>query len=383
MTTSLATLLVQQTKSAIFDTCLAVGESLGLPVTSWREGDPTRSVYWVVSELGETLMRVVAQFCAAGFLDYAEGDWLTLLAAQGFNVEREAATYGSCLGTLTNAGGVSRTIGVGDLTVRNSTTQKTYHNTTGGVVPAGGTLEGVTFEADEAGSESNASVGEIDELVTTVLGLSVANTTAATGLDEQDDAGLRSACREKLGSLSPNGPRDGYAYVAKNADLTGTSGITRCRTFDDSDTGDVLVYLAGPSGAVSGPDLTAATTAILENATPLCITPTIASAVNVAVPVTYSLWVYDSAGLTTDEIEELVEDALAAVFASRPIGGDIIPPDSTGSLYHALLERTILGVSSHAFRVSVSTPAGDTALDNDEVATLGAITPTVYVVASP
>ncbi len=380
MTVNLATLLVRQTKETIFGIALNVGEALGLPVTTWREGDPTRSTYWVLAELGEAWVATLAQFCASGFLDYAEGDWLTLLAKQGFNVDRVEATRGVCLATLTNAGGVSRTIEPRDLTFRNSTTGKTYTNTTGGTVPAGGTLPNVELEADEAGSESNAAIGEVDELVTTVLGLSVANTTVATGLDEQPDPDLRTACREKLGALSPNGPRDGYSYFAKQS----TPGVTRTRPYDDSDTGDVLLYLAGPGGAVSSDDLALATTAVLENATPLCITPTVASATNLSIPIAYELWVYDLDGRDADELEEAVEEAIATLFANKAIGGDIIPPATSGAFYASHIAATIKSVSTHAFRVDLATPAASaTAMLVSQVATPGAITATVNVVAAP
>src|SRR5262249_39771218 len=159
------------------------------------------------------------------------------------------------------------------------------HNTTGGNLPAkvgvvNGTLT-ITVIADEAGSGSSAGAGEIDTLVTTSLGVTCSNATAAVGTDEQDESVTRQQCPDKLGSLSPNGPVDAYRYVARNSALTGSTAITRVRAYPDSDTGDVLVYLAGPSGAISSADRALAETAIADWATPLCITPTVSSATNV------------------------------------------------------------------------------------------------------
>lgn len=84
------------------------------------------------------------------------------------------------------------------------------------------------------------------------------------------------------------------------------------------------------------------------------------------------------------EIEDAVEAALETLFAARPIGGDVIAPATTGKIYRSLIESTIRGVyPSDAFRVSVSAPAGDTALAANEVAALGVVTPTVSLEAAP
>ncbi len=67
MTTSLASLLVQQTKTQIYEYALSIATDLGLPVTSWQAGDPTRSLYHLESELLATLETVVVGFISSGF----------------------------------------------------------------------------------------------------------------------------------------------------------------------------------------------------------------------------------------------------------------------------------------------------------------------------
>lgn len=381
MPTSLATLLIQNTKAYIYEYALGIADTLGLPVTTWQVGDPTRSLYHVEAELLATLEEIVVNFIKSGFLDYATGPWLKILAEQVYNVVVPEATFAETTVTLTNAGGGTYLIDAGDLTFKNSTTGKTYHNTTGGTLNASSTLD-VTVVADEAGSDSSATAGEIDEMITTLLGVTCTNATAAVGVDEQDEATTRQQCRDKLGSFSPMGPREAYAYVARNSELTGTNGITRVRVYADSDTGDVSVYLAGPSGAVSAGDVALVEAAILRWATPLCITPAVASCTTVTVPITYTIWVYDSVNKSAAEIEEDVEAALEQMFATRQIGGDIIPPAATGYLYQSLIESTIRETfADDCFRVSVSTPSGDTSLTNSQVAVLGTVTATVNIVS--
>jgi phage-related baseplate assembly protein len=384
MTVSLASLLIRETKAAIYATALSIARALNLPVDAWQAGDPTRSLYHVLSEVLSTLEGVVSAYVGSGFLDYATGDWLTLLAKQIYNVDREVAAYAETTFDLTNAGGGVYDFEPGDLTVKCTATGKTYRNSSGGHLAALGGVLSVDIVADEPGSDSSAAAGEIDDLVTGYIGVTGSNPTAAVGVDEQTDDSLRQQCRDKVGALSPDGPAAAYSFVAKSSALTGTTAVTRVRVYADSDTGDVTVYLAGPSGAVASGDRDVVETAILRWATPLCITPTVLSASNVTIAVTYQLWIYEGVNKTSLEIQTSVAAALATMFAKRPIGGDIIPPATTGALYKEMIESTIrTAFPDHTFKIAVSIPASYTAMTNGQVPALGVIASTVTFVADP
>lgn len=376
---SLASLLIQETKDKIYSTALSIASAIGVPVSSWQAGDPTRSLFYVEAETLSTLEGIVANFIAAGFLDYASGDWLKLLANQFFNVTVPDATFASTTETLTNTGGGVFDIDPGDLTFQSSISGKTYHCTTGGHLGAGGTLD-VTIVADEAGSDSSAGSGEIDTMVTPLLGVTCANTLAAVGLDEQSDDTTKQQCRDKVGSFSPAGPKEAYSYVARNSNLTGSSSTTRVRVFGDSDIGEVDVFVAGPNAGIGGTELAKVEAAIAQWATPLCITPVVADSSVVTVPVTYQLWIYQTVNTTTDLVEAAVQSALEDLFPAKDIGGDIIPPATTGSIYVSLIESTIRGVYPEVFRVIVTSPGADVALTNSQIAALGTVTPTVNLV---
>lgn len=393
MSVSLSSLLIQETKAAIYNKAIAIAAAVGLPVSSWQPGDPTRSTYHVEAETLSVLEAVVVGFIRSAFLDYSAAAaatddgakmWLKINAEQTYGVTVPEATYATTDVVLTNGGGAffdEEDLAPNAVTFRNTTSGKTYHNTTTGTLASGvGNTVTLTVVADEPGSDSSASEGEIDEIVTTMIGVSVTNPTAAIATDEQDPATTVAQCRDKLDMLSPNGAKGAYAFVARDPGLAGTNAVTRVRVYSDSDTGDVKVYLAGPSGGVSEPDRALVEEAILTYATPVCITPTVLAAQDVAVSITYSLWVYKSVGLTVDEIKQEVEDALEDMFSVREIGGDIIPPATTGALYNSLIESTIRGLYEQAFRVVVSMPVSDTPLANDEVATLGSVTGTIYLV---
>ncbi len=385
MTISLASLLLRQTKADIYEYALGIANAIGLPVSTWTAGDPTRSLFHVEAEMFEALEDSIAGYVSSGFLDEATGDWLIILAEQTFGVTVPPPTYATTDVVLTNpGGGFYPDIEAGDLTLKNTTTGKTYTNTTGGTLASGpGTTLTVTVVADEPGSDSSASAGEIDDLVTPLGSTTCTNPTAAVGTDLQSEETTRLQCRARRARATPNGPKDAYTDVALDPDLTGTNVITRARAYADSDTGDVTVYLAGPSGAIDEADRALVELAILENATPLCITPTVLSCTNVVVPVTYTLWIYKRSNKTAAEVEEEIEEALEQMLAAQPIGGDIISPATTGSLYLTLVESTIRGVFPDAFRVSVSLPAADTALTNGQVAALGTVTATINIVTDP
>ena len=384
---ALASLLVQVTKAAIYQKGLDVATALGLPVTSWETGDPTRSLYHFVSDILSTLEGVAVGYIASGFLDFAvaranadpdDRQWLVLLAEQVYGYEAAEATYATCTVTLSNGGGGLYPIEAGDLTFRSTTTGKTYRNTSGGTLASGpGTTLTLDVVADEPGSASSASAGEIDDMVTTLLEVSCSNPTAAVGLDAESPSAIAAGCKAKLGALSPNGPRSAYEYVATKSSLTGTSNVTRARSVGDSATGDVTLYLAGPSGEVAGADVALVQTAIETWATPLCITPTASSAIAKVIAPTYELWLYDTVGMTEAAAHALVQTALQAMMTARPISGDVIPPATSGYVYHSLIESTIASpFPGEVFRVAVTTPAGDTAIAEHEVPVLGTVTPT-------
>ena len=383
---SLASLLVQETEAQIYARALAVATSLGLPVTAWSAGNPTRSLYWFLTKVLSSLEANVAGFVASGFLDYATGDWLTLLASEVFNVTRNPATYATATVLLSNGGGGLFTLNPGDVRVKDTATGQTYTSTSGGTLASGpGPQLSITVIADAAGSTSSAAVGTIDALVTGLVGVTCSNTTAAVGSDAELDADLRSRCRGKLALASPNGPTGAYDYVVRTTALTGSSEITRSRTIHDSTTGIVTVYVAGGSGAVSGGAVTAAQTAVNANCTPLCITPVVTNCTATSIPIAYTLWLYTSVGQTSAQIQSAVTSALTAWFAARPIGGDIIPPATTGAVYQSMIASVIAEVfPNDTFRVLVTTPSSDTALAINAVPILyGTPTATINLVAAP
>lgn len=368
---------VAESKAAIYD----VLDTLGVPTTGWRSGSVVRTIVALNAVIYSAATQVMALLSRAGFRELASDDWLTLTADQVYGVERIAATFATGEVTLTNAGGGVYVLEAGDLVVSSSVTGKSYTNTAEVNVPALGTVD-AAIQAVESGSASTAGVGEVDTMVTALLGVTCANAGALVGTDEETDAALRSRCDNKLDALSPNGAAGAYAYVATTATRTdGTAiGVNRVRVSEPSSTGLVTVTVADPDGTVAGEDVTTIGGLIQSQVVPLGVTATVQSATAKAIAVTYELWIYTTAGLTNAEVESLVQDALVDWMSEQPIGGNVIPP-AGGKIFVHAIRSVIMSVSPYIINASVTVPAADVTLAATEVPILGAVTATVNQVS--
>lgn len=394
----LAAQLVAQTKAKIFDALVTVAEGTGLFVESWERGDPTRALFSAVANRWADWEANVPEIVRGHYLGLAKGVWLKLKLEQDFNVTYRTATYAECVGDLVNA--TTEDLGTVDaesLLFVNSITGAEYRNTDDITLGPSATAAGITIRAVSPGTDSNAGVGDIEGPSEPLIsGVTFANTSVALASDDEDQEAARARGQAKLGALSPNGPRDVYRYTILSPEYqpNGVTNVERVRTFEDGDRGKVYVILRGASGAVAGADVTQAQTIIDTYCEPTGIDARAYSAVNKISAITYSLWVYDSIGLTSDEVKAQVAAYLAEAFRKREPGGDILTGDTNGKLYVKWIEAQIIqSVAPFGFKVSVTTPSADVAisvtLDPDlmtasvEVSTLGAITATVTQEPAP
>lgn len=376
VTFSLTDLISVATKSRVYPKALEIATALGLPVTSWRAGDPTRSVYHVVAEEIETRDAVAASYARSGFLDYAEGEWLTILADQEFNVQREAASAASATLTLQNTEGGVYVWDEGDLVFRSSVNGKTYHNTTAGSLSTVDEEIEVGFVADEEGADSSLGEDELDEIVTAMPGVEIIASDEAIANDEEDDPSLRARCRASTGALSPNGPADAYRFVATSPSLTGNTETTRAYVVADSATGDVTVYCAGSAGAVSGTAITAVENALARYCTPLTVTVTVDTAAEVVQNVTAAVTIKTEAGVSQATAESAIEAAIEAMMNAYPVGG------ISSTFYVDAIRGAIFSVygTENTVFTTITTPASNVTLAADEVIVPGTINVTVSIV---
>ncbi len=367
MTVSIATLWAVSTASQLFTLGLELATALGLPTTSWRTGDPERSFYHFLAETLAEHDGVVSTWIKAGFLssavqdakDSGDSSWLKLLAYDMYGVVVPDAAYATPTVTLTNTLGGHFPKEVGEITVKASGTDTTYRNTDAPAPLLPGTTVTYQLVADAPGSDSSVGVGEIDEIVTTMLGVEIVSNTAGYANDELTPDEIEALCRDSTGALSSGGPPDAYAYVCKTAALTGTTEVTRASAVGESTTGAVEVYVASAAGAVSSASVALCQLAVNKWARPLTVEASVHSATVHAIAVT--------AQVLGDNIpagfEGLIEAEVTAYLASVDIAGTVYRSALIAAAHRAVpLDSVMLTV-----------PAADVALDIHEVPTPGAV----------
>lgn len=374
-----------QVQESIYD-ALA---TLGVTTTTWKPGAVVRAIVTGVSIVVSSFSELQSLIARGGFLELAEGVWLTLLARHVYDVERDEGSFATGNVTLDNTGGGVFSGDAGDLIVRNPTTGQTYRNTESFSIAAFETGVVVAIRAIEIGTIATSAPDTITAFETPLIGVTVTNPNAVVGSDPETDPALRARCAEKTGTLSPNGPKDAYSFVAKSTlrDDGSSIGVTRVRSVPDG-VGGVDVYLATATGGITGDeedpdtDLGAIALAIRTQVEPLAITATVQSATTESIAVTYELWIRDSTGLTDTEIEDAIAERLTEFMAAQPIGGNILPGE-TGRVYLSAIEAAIACVfEEETVRLEVTAPAADVDLAITEAPVLGTVTPTIHQVAS-
>jgi hypothetical protein len=334
-------LVVRQTADEIFATILEVASLVGLPVDSWRVGDPTRTQYRALAAKLEAADANRAEFAKASFItgpegERAAGDWLTLRVADVYGVEREEATFSTPSVTLDNAGGGLYDLDVHGLVVSSSATGATFRNQSAFTLNPGQTGLVVSLVADVAGSAGSVGLDEIDTIVSPTLeGVTISTSAAALGSDAQSDAGLIEQALATLGALSPNGPADAYEFVSRSFDLTGIVGVTRAQADGDTSDGTVTLYVATSTTGLDGPSVAAIQEAVDTWAQPLCTDATVISGTPQTVSVTYVL---TPAHPTA---QDGIEAAIDAYFAAVDFGGDVTQ-SALVAIAHAVCGPTLI-----------------------------------------
>lgn len=365
MVASVSELIVPRTADAIVTEQLAVLDAEDFPVTSWQSGSAPRDLVKADATAMARLDANVANLAKAAFLDDAEGDWLTLLAASRFDNDRVLATYTEGYVRVACASGAGpHTISAAQLLITDGTRRLRSTNTAS-VTIASGSYQDIKVRAETAGDDYNSiAVGATLAIVSPALaGLSVTNPVYASGTwitlagaDDESDVSLRARCRARWGTLGRGANDAAYRYLARTGHAY-EAQVTRAYVVWGAGDGTLTVYLAGPTGAVSGTVVTAVQAWIDANK-PGTDNATVASVT--AVPVTVSGTIYLPAAHDSTANRALATDALSAYFAGLDVGQD---PD-LGAIYHALYSAA--GITD----IDLTSPSGDTAVNNGQVATL-------------
>lgn len=371
--TTLADLTTPMTVDEASATIYAALATKGANTTLWKAGSPLRTVIAALAIILAAFSRLQAALARSGFLNEADDDWVRLIALYVYGVTPTDGTAATGTVTLTNAGAGVYTKAPGELILANAA-GKTYRNTSAISSFGAGTLA-VSIIADEVGSASSSGAGTITTLVTPLPGVTATNAAAVVGTDAEDATSIKLRCAEKLGTLSPNGPRDAYAFVARSTlRANGSSiGVTRVRTIADG-IGGIDCYLAdADAGLADLTDIGTIDTALQTQVVPLAITLRTQGATTLTIAVTYELWIPSTNTQTDDEVKAAVVLALEQFIGTRDIGGDVISP-ATGKVYKSAIEDVVGSVIAGTIKRAVTVPSDDTSVAATEAPALGTVT---------
>lgn len=335
------------TQDEIYDALVALARAAGIPATALARTEPLSQLLDKLSEWFALLWNnTIVKAIRAGFLEYAEGDWLTLLAWVAYGVYRKTATFASIDQlVLENRAGGAYVFAPGDIRVKNAA-DKTFVNVTGGGL-ASWTGTGpyptvkLDFQADEAGSASNTPSGGIQaDLVLGPAGVyALPNDDPAFGEDRELDPALRQRCRESTGPLSPGGVEASITALCKSAKRADGSfvDITRVRVVEPGG-GEVYVYLAGASGAASGntasegTDIYIANQAVQVYAAKIGITVYLEPCIELPYTAAITLVVDRASNLSSTDASTAARAAVEGFVQALPIGGHRLEENGQGYL---------------------------------------------------
>lgn len=362
---------------------------LGVNTTDWRPGAVVRTLITAFCVLFAGCTNLIAAVANGGFLALASKAWLTLKARYDYNEEREAATYAT--GGLTVANGPDNSYGPFDpeeVVFLNPLTGATYVNVAG-FTAGPNSSQTVQVRCQQQGSFGTSEAHTITQLASSGLdGLVCDNPLALIGTDEEEDEPLRAKCKDKLDAISPDGAIGAYGYFARKATrVDGTTvGVRRVRPVLGAD-GVLRVYVATDSGAVPGDaddpntDLGAVHDLIQRKCTPLDTTERTLSAAELPFNVNYTARMYNTSGLTEEQIKDYIADAIYAKFRAQPIGGNVT--DGANGFFYADDLRGAIGNATSPngrlpiFNVVLNFPTADVAVPEGAVPVVAGIFPTI------
>ena len=360
--TTLDTLIRTTTRAQELDALLATLAAEGLPVTAWQAGNALRTLAVADAEALRDLRGVVSEIARGGYLDTAEGGWLTLLALGVFDIARVPAQYNTRDVTVTCASGAGPyTITPAQLVVSDGTRRWQSTNAANVTVPSGGSVT-IRVRAEEPGDAYNVSGATITTIIAPALaGLTVlGGATVEAGAPEESDATLRARCRARWATLGRGATLAAYDFWALST--PGAEAVRRVYVAPGPGDGTVAVYIAQAAATATGPQV-AAVQAYIDTQCPVTDAPTVTAATEVPVAVTATVRVRTASDSAANRTA--ATDAIAALINGTTLGGEIDREAIAAAIY---------GASAGIVDVDTTVPAADVTLSASQVATVGTVT---------
>lgn len=406
-------------------------QAAGLDTTAFLVGDPEQQILEAMVAAGVNLSALVAQqIRMRASLDTATdpGDvdpydatneaatpapgGLSFYGAGFYGTPRITETFARGTFTVTNASGGAIYIApeqvtfahadYSSITYRNEADEGVYTNPDGTATIANGDTLDITIVCETLGTDGNAGAGDVELVTSLGTGVTGTNATAILAQDREDADAYRARCGTAAGILSLNGPKDAYEYIALSAQKDGDGNIFFFPPFGDGVTalgveaggteavsfpnargialginrvhvqtnadGTLDVYIAGPGGDPGALVLSDYTALIDAVYWPETVGRTIHRASNVAVTIDGTVKAKAGAGVTAAVVATAIDDAINDAFPLYPIGGFDQSSGGAGTLYLNEVSSLVNGAHAKIYTVSLSSPAGNTALALGQVA---------------
>jgi uncharacterized phage protein gp47/JayE len=344
-----------------------------LPVSSWQPGSTPLTITQVFADAIAELGRTVASIAKGGFVRYATGPWLDLVATNVYNLVRGTGVVGHRTLRLTDIAGVGPITLLSNSLWVGTPGGLRWTNTAGVTIPLAGAGLGhvdVDFAAETFGALYNVGGGLITTFFTSLPGVSVSDpagvaTITTAGQDAESDASLAARCLARWPSLGVAAPNENYDLWAKSA----SPNVTRTKIRASlTIPGQVEVYLAGAAGAVDGATVTAVNAYIQMR---LGVTTTALVQSATAVPQNITATVYCDIGSSASVAAAISQNLTALIVGGVDVLGEMLPPVNIGGTLFVNQVIEQLETPQGVWNSTLAVPAAPVALGATSVMGLG------------
>lgn len=320
MTVSFLEIAAQTTPATVTALILKWLSDAGLPATSWAERSVPRQLIGAFSTSMADALNLVAAIAKGNLLDLSEGEWLTQLADNVYDVQRKVAVPARGPVNVTNNSGGALNITVGQLLVRSTQTGAVYRNTAAASI-ANGATAAVEFTAEVAGLVGNAAVNTVTDALTPIPGVTFNNPGASNvwlvqiGTREESDESLRIRCKARW-----PGRGGGKTLLAYEGMALEIEQVRQARVFPNAPgDGKAIIVIAGDTNPLDNSVVLNAEALILPRAS-LCADVDVQAASATNLSITATVYV-EPAYLATSALA--IDTALRALVSNRRIGQGI------------------------------------------------------------
>jgi hypothetical protein len=358
-------------------------------------GTPEGAIVWALGDAEALRSSDRLEFAKSGFRSTCSRDWLGVNAEEIYGVVPREEDFATSNVTVTNSSGaLYGPFPPASMRFVNDTTNVVYANIEEVTLPIGPSTTTVGIVAIEAGSGSDAQVGEVNRLETPLEGVTVTNPQPALGKDAESADSLNRRIDSRIGvfgvdgatGFATGGSASAYESIARNGVDNGGGvpredgtrvTVTRTQLVRDDATGVSTLYLADDDGPLAIGDVAIVEAPIQAYAEWISSEIEVENTTAVAVTVSGTLTITD-VGADDATILARIDDELTAASRKSKLSG------FGGSVSLRYVENAVEAAGDEgkptAFTlvdIALSSPSGPTALDDGEVLVLSRGTITI------